>query len=101
MTQLQYEDIQKGDTLYFARIMPRFGYYEIHDVVMVTKYDDHCTVCETKTKQSFLLLNSDITEKLHINRDNALTYLREEEKKNKDIKVYSKTKESSTESEEE
>lgn len=101
MTQLQYEDIQKGDTLYFARIMPRFGYYEIHNVVMVTKYDDHCTVCETKTKQSFLLLKNDINEKLYTNRDDALTYLREEENKNKDIKVYSKTKESSAESEEE
>ena len=101
MTQLQYEDLQKGDALYFARIMPRFGYYEIHDVVMVTKYDDHCTVCDTKTKQCFLLGSKDIENRLHIIRDDALQYLLDEQEKNKDIKVYSKTKESSTESEEE
>ena len=94
MTQLQYDDIQKGDKLYFARIMPKFGYYEIHDVVMVTKYDDHCTVTETKTKQSFLLMNKDIANKLYIKRDDALVFLRAEENKNKDIKVYAKNKES-------
>lgn len=100
MTQLQYEDIQKGDALYFARIMPKFGYYEIHDVVMVTKYNDYCTVCETKTKQCFLLSVKDIEDRLYIIRDDALGYLREEEKKNKDVKVYTKTKDVETESEE-
>ena len=92
MTQLQYEELQKGDALYYARIMPKFGYYEIHDVVLVTKYDDHCTVCETKTKQSFLLLSKDIASKLHIIRDEALQYLLEERDKNKNVKVYAKTK---------
>ena len=92
MTQLQYDDLQKGDSLCFARIMPKFGYYEVHDVVMVTKYEDHCTVCEIKTKQSFLLLKKDIEEKLHINRDDALHYLLAEREKNKDVKVYAKTK---------
>ena len=101
MTKLEYEDLQKGDAVYLARIMPKFGYYEIHDVVIVTKCRDYCVACETKTKQSFLLFKNDIADRLHINRDDALTYLREEEKKNKDVKVYSKTKESSTESEEE
>jgi len=101
MTRLEYEDIQKGDALCFARIMPMFGYYEIHDVVVVSKCHDYCVVCETKTKQSFLLLMKDIENKLYIDREDALTFLKEEKKKNKDVKVYSKTKEQSTESEEE
>ena len=100
MTQLEYEDIQKGDSLYFARMMPSFGYYEIHDVVVVTKADDYCTVCETKTKQSFIFNLKSMYQQLYVNRDEALTYLKEEKKKNKNIKVYSKTKEESTESEE-
>ena len=99
MTKLQYEDIQKGDKLYFARIMPKFGYYEIHDVVMVTKYDDHCTVTETKTKQSFLLGMKDIESKLYSDKDKALTYLKDEQKKNKNVKTYTKSKDDSAESE--
>ena len=101
MTQLEYEEVQKGDALYFARVMPMFGYYEIHDVVAVSICHDYCTVCETKTKQTFLLLAKDIESKLYIDREEALTFLKEEKKKNKDVKVYSKTKEQSAESEEE
>lgn len=100
MTQLEYEDIQKGDSLYFARTMPKFGYYEIHNVVVVTKQDDFCTVCETKTKQSFIFNLKSMSQSLYINRDEALDYLKEEKNRNKNIKVYSKTKEESTESEE-
>lgn len=89
MTQLQYEEIQKGDKLYFARIMPKFGYYEIHDVVMVSKYDDHCTVCETKTKQSFLFnVNDNSVEPLFIDREDALAYLKKKQKENKNVKKY-------------
>ena len=100
MTHLEYEDIQKGDSLYFARMMPSFGYYEIHDVVLVTKQNDYCTVCETKTKQSFIFNLKSMYKQLYIDRDEALTYLKEQKKKNKNVKVYSKTKEESAESEE-
>lgn len=100
MTQTEYEKIQKGDPLYFARIMPRFGYYEIHEVVMVTKYDDHCTVCELKTKQSFMFNQKDIYERLYLDKGDALEYLEEQQEKNKTLKVYSKKKEKSTGSEE-
>lgn len=99
MTQLEYEEIQKGDALCFARIIPKFGYYEIHDVVMVTKYDDHCSVCELKTKQSFIFNQKNMYEQLYLDREEALTYLKNEKKKNKDVKVYAKTKDTSTESE--
>ena len=100
MTQLEYEEIQKGDQLYFARIMPSFGYYEIHDVVVVTKYDDHCTVCELKTKQSFIFNIKNIHEQLYVDREEALTYLKNKQKENKGVKVYAKTKNNETESEE-
>lgn len=100
MTQAEYNELQKGDPLYFARVMPRSGYYEIHDVIMVTKYDDHCTVCELKTKQSFMFNQNDIYQRLYLNREEALEYLKEQQEKNKNMKVYSKKKEKSTESEE-
>ena len=100
MTKLEYEEIQKGDSLYFARIMPSFGYYEIHDVVLVTKYDDHCSVCELKTKQSFIFNLKTLQDQLYVDREEALAYIKEMKKKNKDVKVYAKTKDAVAESEE-
>ena len=100
MTKLEYEEIQKGDSLYFARIMPSFGYYEIHDVVLVTKYDDHCSVCELKTKQSFIFNLKTLQDQLYVDREEALAYIKEMKKKNKDVKVYAKTKDVVAESEE-
>ena len=100
MTQVEYDEIQKGDQLYFARIMPSFGYYEIHDVIVVTKYDDHCCVCELKTKQSFIFNLKTLQEQLYLDRDEALAYLKKKQKENKNVKVYAKTKNNETESEE-
>lgn len=93
MTKEQYETLKKGDTLYFARIMPSFGYYEIHDVILVTKYDDHCTVADKKTKQSFLFMESNIVTNLFAIRNEALEYLKKEKEKNKNAKVYTKESE--------
>ena len=94
MTFNEYQDCQRGDKLYFARIMPKFGYYEVHDVVMVNKYDDHCSVCETKTKQSFLFnVKEDRIRPLFVDRDEALQYLKDEKKNNKDVKVYATSEE--------
>lgn len=93
MTREQYEKLKKGDSLFFARIMPSFGYYEIHDVHLVTKYDDHCTVTEKKTKQSFLLGIKTILANLFLVRKEALDYLKDEKEKNKNTKVYAKESE--------
>jgi hypothetical protein len=100
MTKEQYDKLQKGDELHFARVMAKLGYYEIHDVVVVSKSDDHCTVSEKKTKQAFLFSTSNALNQLYIERKDALEYLKEEKKNNKDVKTYSLTKEESTGSEE-
>ena len=100
MTKEEYDKLKKGDELHFARVMAKLGYYEIHDVVVVTKYDDHCTVSEKKTKQAFLFSTSNALNQLYIKSSDALEYLKEEKKNNKDVKMYSLTKEESTESEE-
>lgn len=89
MTLNEYQGCQRGDKLYFARIMPKFGYYEIHDVVVVQAYEDHILVCETKTKQSFIFnVNEKGVESLFLDRDEALKYLKDKKKKNKDVKLF-------------
>lgn len=100
MTLEEYNECERGDKLYYARIMPRFGYYEIHNVIMVHKYDDHCSVTENKSKQSFLFfVKDDGICNLFIDRDKALQYLKEEKKNNQNVKVYTQEKENNEESE--
>ena len=93
MTKKQYKNLKKGDSLFFARTMPVFGYYEIHEVHLVTKYDDHCTITDTKTKQSFLLDIKNVLTNLFIVRKEASDYLKSEKEKNKKVKVYNKESE--------
>lgn len=76
MTNQEYETVKKGSKLYYPRIIEKFGYYEIHDVVMVAKYEDHCHVVDVKTKQAFMIENKNIDKQLYINREEALKYLR-------------------------
>ena len=99
MTLQEYEKCQRKDKLYYARIIPKFGYYEIHDVVMVSKYDNHCSVCETKTKQSFMFnVKGNGICNLFVDREEALNYLKDEKKKNKDVKLYVTSEERGDES---
>lgn len=88
MTQNEYEELERGDKVYFARVLPPLGYYEIHEVVMINKNDEYCTATEQKTKQTFLFMLKDVTERLYIDRSEALKYLKEQKVKNKDVVVY-------------
>lgn len=87
MTKTEYDEIEKGDPLFYARVMPELGYYEIHNVTLVTKQDDYCTVTEGKTKQMFLFIKKDIYSRLYLKRAEALEFLKEQKIAYKDVKV--------------
>lgn len=100
MTLEEYKNCRRGDKLYYARIIPTFGYYEIHNVIMVSTYDNYCSATESKSKQSFLFfVKEDGICNLFIDRDEALQYLKEEKKKYKSVQVYTQDKENNEESE--
>ena len=94
MSDVKLDELHKHDKVLFTRIMPKLGYYEIHDCVVATLHNvlhdnsDYCTVCDTKTKQSFLIHKPRVEEVLFRDRRLALEYLEEEKRINKDVKVY-------------
>lgn len=54
MTVQEYEELERGDIVYYARIMPQLGYYEVHTLVIITHLDEYCTGTESESKQTFI-----------------------------------------------
>ncbi|MBQ4523570.1 MAG: hypothetical protein IJA10_11565 [Lachnospiraceae bacterium] len=78
---VKLDELKKHDKVFFARTMPKLGYYEIFDCVVVDIDEKYCIVSDTKTKQSFLIHNSRAEEVLFKDRKLAVKYLKEEEQK--------------------
>ena len=95
MSDVVFEEINIPEVLYFARILPPFGYYEIHELKINHRYEnpkdhnqDYIAGSDKDTKQRFTFGKKSAEEKLFHDRDKALKYLQQEEKENKDVKVY-------------
>ena len=89
MSDVKMNELKRHDKVLFARIMARLGYYEIHECSVATVHDDdYCTVCDIKTKQSFLMHKPRAEEVLFKDRKLALEYLAEQKELNKDVKTY-------------
>ncbi len=86
-SDIDYDELKRGEPLLYARIIPNVGYYEILDVHVVSHYQDYCTVTESKTKQTFLINRVHAKNVLYINRKLALEYLKKMRYANRDIKV--------------
>ena len=87
MTDLTYNNLRKGDSVIFARVLPNTGDYKIINLNIVTVNDEYCTGVDSKTKQTFLFEKRDAEEVLFLNRNLALEYLNNKKKENRDIKV--------------
>ena len=94
MSDVKMDNLKRHDRVLFARIMPRLKYYEIHECSVATVHEnDYCTVCDTKTKQSFLMHRPRAEEVLFYDRKMALDYLAEQKELNKDVKTYKEDEE--------
>ena len=84
MTDIEYDSLKRKDKLYFVRMMPKLGYFEIHEVSVATHYtkeerdNPYCTVSDTKTKQSYLLGQKYAEKVLFRHREKALKFLKEQ-----------------------
>lgn len=95
MSDVVFEEINIPEVLYFTRILPPFGYYEIHEIKINYRYDDpkdpkenFVSGSDKDTKQRFTFGKKSAEEKLFRDRDKAVKYLKQKEKENKDVKVY-------------
>ena len=87
MSDITYDNLRKGDSVIFARVLPKIGYYELLDLYIVSVYDKYCTGVDTKTKQTYCFGRKLAEEVLFLNRNLAINYLNQKKQENKNIKV--------------
>lgn len=87
MGDVVLEELERGDAIIYARVMPHIGYYELLDLKVVTVGNDYVTGCDSRTKQSYIFLKKNIDKVLFHNRGMALDYLEQQKQKYKNVKV--------------
>lgn len=85
---IDFDGLEKGDIVYFARIMPKLGYYEVLELKINTKKEDYCTGTDSKTTKQMFLFSKEYAENtLFTDRKHAVEYLKQKKVENKDVKV--------------
>lgn len=75
MSNISYENLGKGDIVFFSRILPKNNYYKVLDLKIVSIHDDYCTGTDLKTKQTYPL-DKELAEKaLFYNKSEALNFI--------------------------
>ena len=87
MSDIIYETLKKGDSVVFARVLPKIGYYELLDLRIVSVYKKYCTGADSNTKQTYSFSRSLAENVLFFNRNSAINYLNKKKLENKKIKV--------------
>lgn len=71
--------IEKGDMVYYARIIPQNGIHDILDLKVRTVAKDFFCGTEKDTQQAFLFSYSKLNKNVFTNRQMALEYIKEVE----------------------
>ena len=79
------KEIKKSDLVYYARIIPTSGIYEVIDLKVRTVADDFLVGIENRTKHAYLLYIKDIGRIVFFNRKEALKVVKEAEKSGKKV----------------
>ena len=87
ISDITYNELRKGDSVIFARVLPRIGYYELLDLYIVSVYNKYCTGADTKTKQTYCFGRKWAEDVLFLNRNLAIEYLNKKKQENKNVKV--------------
>ena len=87
MSDISYDNLHKGDTVIFARVIPKIGCYDPVTLKIVSVYDNYCTGVDTNTKQTYPFSKKYAEDVLFLDKKNALEYLKQKKKENKNIKV--------------
>ena len=72
--------VNKKDRLYFARIIPSVGIYDVCDVIVRTATDNWFVACDKKDKHAYLFSNKELDKAVFKSRLEALEKVTEAEK---------------------
>lgn len=65
-------DLHKGDIVYYARIMPTLGIFEVEELKLRTVEEDYFVGLNKHDKRAFLFFMNSIGDKIFLNRKDAL-----------------------------
>jgi hypothetical protein len=77
--------IVRGEKLYYARIMPTIGVYDVIDMKVRTVGEDWFVCTEEKTKHAFYFNEKDFKKSIFLDRDEALVLVKKSEKHGKKV----------------
>lgn len=81
----EYKEIKKGNIVYWARVVPNAGIYDVIDIKIRTIANSYLVGIEDKTKHAYLFNIDDLEKILFFNRKDALNLIKEAEKHKKKI----------------
>ena len=83
--------IHKRDTVYYARIHPSLGIYDLDELVIRTVAEEFFVGIEKKEKRAFLFPYSSINKTVFVKRQDALNKIKEAETNKPNIKLNTET----------
>lgn len=85
------ESVNVKDTLYYARIIPTVGIYDVCQLTIRTVKDDYFVGCDKSDKHAYLFNYSDLNKTVFYKRKDALDLVIETENRNKNKKISNET----------
>lgn len=77
--------LKKKDIVYYARIIPKLGVYEICELMVRTVGDTWFVGIDKRDKRAYLINNNKIGKEVFINRKDALEKVRDAEEEKEEI----------------
>lgn len=74
------KEIKKADIVYWARVIPSVGIYDVIELKIRTVAEDFFVGIENSTKHAYLFNMDDLNKIIFFKRDNALNLVKESEK---------------------
>lgn len=78
-------NLKKKDIVYYTKIVPNCGIYDVYELIIRTITDDYFVGIDKIDKYAFLLYYSDVGKTVFVNRKDALDKVKEAEKNKKVI----------------
>lgn len=80
MHNIIFNKLQKGQIVFFARVLPNNEYYKVLNLKIISIHKNYCTGTDLKTKQTFPFDKTIAEKVLFTDKDAALQYLKSRKK---------------------
>lgn len=80
---MNFQDLKNKDIIYYARVLPCVGVYEVCELKIRAIYDNWFSAVEKRTKRAYCFSEKDIDKTVFKDREKALEIVLKEESNNK------------------